>query len=134
MRTARETARQLPDVLHEHDGEIRVKGHRITLYHVLSAYNAGISAHAMVFYYPTLSFDEIQRVLAFYEANREEVEDYLTKYQAELDRQRSTGKTVEIEALRRGFEAMRQAGQLPGQRPAGTNGQAAPGETRTPAT
>ena len=35
---------QLPDFLEEGDGEIRVKGHRITLYHVLTAFNEGRSA------------------------------------------------------------------------------------------
>jgi len=68
---------KLPDILHEQDGEIRVKGHRITLYHIISAYNQhGIGPHAMVFYYPTLSLHEIKQVFDFYHANRKEVDEY----------------------------------------------------------
>lgn len=77
----------LPDILEEVDGEYKVKGHRITLYHILSAYNEHwVGPHAMVFYYPTLSLNEIEKVLAFYHANQEAVLDYAKRYRAELDR------------------------------------------------
>jgi uncharacterized protein (DUF433 family) len=65
MKPLVELAVPLPDVLEEVDGEYRVKGHRITLYIVISAYRNGIVPHAMVFYYPTLSLAEIERVFAF---------------------------------------------------------------------
>jgi uncharacterized protein (DUF433 family) len=104
----------LPDVLHEVDGEIRVKGHRIGLYDVISAYNnQWIGPEAMVFYYPTLSYDEIQRVFAFYRANRAAVDEYVRAYTAEIDRQRAAGKTVDVEKLRRRFSAMQTAAISP---------------------
>lgn len=79
---------QLPDVLEEVDGEYRVKGHRITLYHVVTAHSERwIGPHAMVFYYPTLSLHEIEQVLAFYRANRDAVDDYVRRYKAVLERQ-----------------------------------------------
>ena len=98
----------LPDVLHVQDGEYRVKGHRICLHHILWAYRDGVAAHAMVFYYPTLSLDEIEKVLAFYEANRVAVDDFMTRYQTVLDRQRAEGKQLDREGLRKRFEAMKQ--------------------------
>ena len=71
----------LPDVLHESDGEIRIKGSRITLYHIVTAYDEKwISAHMMVFHYPTLSLREIEQVLAFYEANKAAVSEYVREY------------------------------------------------------
>lgn len=109
----------LPDVLHEMGGEYRVKGSRITLYHVVSAYHNGIAPHAMVFYYPTLSLDEIEKVIGFYNANRVAVDEFMAAYQATLDQQRSTGKTLDTQELRRRFEAIRAE-----KGPTGANGQA----------
>jgi uncharacterized protein (DUF433 family) len=98
----------LPDVLHEVDGDIRVKGHRISLYHIISAYNnQWIGPEAMVFYYPTLSYDEIQKVFAFYRANRAVVDEYVRECEARMEAVMATAKRVPIEEYRRRFEAMR---------------------------
>lgn len=106
---------QLPDVLHEQDGEIRVKGHRISLYHIITAYNEKwITAEGMVFHYPTLSLDEIRKVLDFYQANEAEVDEYVRAYKEELRRQEALysgkGPTKE-ELLRRLEEKKRQQPQ-----------------------
>ena len=107
----------LPDVLHEVDGDIRVKGHRISLYDIVFAHNHHwISAEGMVFYYPTLSYDEICRVFEFYRANQAAVDEYVREYTAELDRQRAAGKKLDVEELRRRMPTM----------PVATNGK--PGE------
>jgi uncharacterized protein (DUF433 family) len=104
----------LPDVLHETDGDIRVKGSRISLYHIVTAYNEQwIGPHAMVFYYPTLSLVEIQKVLAFYHANQTAVDEYVREYRAEIDRQRASAKTLNVEELRRRFQAIRAAKATP---------------------
>jgi uncharacterized protein (DUF433 family) len=106
----------LPDVLHEMGGEIRVKGSRISLYDIVTAYNERwIGPEAMVFYYPTLSYVEIQKVFAFYRANQAAVDEYVREYTAELDRQRAAGKTLDVEELRRRLAAKQGA----------TNGKAA---------
>jgi uncharacterized protein (DUF433 family) len=100
----------LPDVLHEVDGEIRVKGHRIGLYDIVTASDQHwISPHAMVFYYPTLSLDEIEKVFAFYRANRAAVDEYVREYTADLDRQRAAGKKLDVEELRRRMAAKQAA-------------------------
>ena len=109
MKPLVELAVPLPDILEEVDGEYRVKGHRITLYHVISAYRNGIVPHAMVFYYPTLSLAEIERVFVFYEANRAIVDEFLEKYNAVLNEQRRTGKTLDRAELLRRFQVMREA-------------------------
>src|SRR5262245_37596234 len=100
----------LPDVLHEIDGEIRVKGSRITLYHIITAHDVHwIGPEAMVFYYPTLSYVDIKKVFEFYHANQAAVDEYVRAYRAELDRQRAAGKTLDIEELRRRYKAMQAA-------------------------
>lgn len=48
----------LPDFLTDHpDGEIRVTGHRISLYTVIRVYNEGQSAEAIHATFPTLPVD-----------------------------------------------------------------------------
>jgi uncharacterized protein (DUF433 family) len=106
----------LPDVLHEIDGDIRVKGHRISLYDIVFAYNEHwVGPHAMVFYYPTLSLDEIQKVLAFYQANQAAVLEYVAECKALEEAAMATMKRLPIEEYRRRFEAMRT-------KPTGANG------------
>ena len=44
----------LPEFLVDHpDGEIRLTGHRISLYHVVSFYNEGFSPEMLVGQFPT---------------------------------------------------------------------------------
>ena len=81
----------LPDILEEVDGEYKVTGHRITLYHIVTAFNERwIGPHSMVFHYPTLSLYEIEKVLEFYRANQEAVLDYVRRYKAVLERLEAT--------------------------------------------
>ena len=97
----------LPDILEESGGEYRVKGHRITLYHIVTAFRNGIAPHAMVFYFSSLSLDQIEKVEAFYKANRLAIDQFMADYQATLDEQRAAGKTLDMGELRRRFDAMR---------------------------
>ena len=42
----------LPDFLCDDDGEIRLRGHRIGLYHVVARYNEGYSAEMLACQFP----------------------------------------------------------------------------------
>ena len=62
---------RLPDCLHwSSDGEIRVVGHRIGLYHLIFFYNEGFSAEMLLCQFPTLELVAIHKVIAFYLENR----------------------------------------------------------------
>ncbi len=94
----------LPDFLIDSpDGEIRLTGHRISLYHVVDRYQEGYSAEMLAEHYPTLSLALIHKVIAFYLENQAEVDAYVAAYRSELERQ-------EAETPRRGptLEEMRQ--------------------------
>lgn len=98
----------LPDVLHEVDGDIRVKGHRISLFNIVwASHHHWIGPEAMVFYYPTLSYDEICKVFAFYEANQAAVDEYVRECEARREEVLATIKPVPIEEYRKRYEAMR---------------------------
>lgn len=113
----------LPPVLELVGGEYRVKGHRITLYHVLSAADQHwLTPEAMVFYYPSLSYDEVRQVFAFYDANRAAVDEYLRAYRAALDKQYEEGNKIDMAELRRRFAELQAAKAAGGHANGAANG------------
>ncbi len=90
----------LPSDLQHADGEIRLTGHRIGLFHVVDRYQEGYSPEMIVEDLPTLSLALIHRVIAFYLENQSEVDAYVADRHAELDRQEaaqpSSGAALEI--------------------------------------
>ncbi len=67
--------RLLPPCLHWHpDGEIRVVGHRIGLYHFVYNYNRGFTAEMILCQFPTLELATIHKVSAFYLDHHDEVD------------------------------------------------------------
>jgi uncharacterized protein (DUF433 family) len=97
----------LPEFLIDHpDGEIRLTGSRISLYHVVSRYRDGVSVQEMANEYSWLPPGLVQKVIDFYLDNREEVDAYVDAYQADLDRQEA-----EYDRSGRG-EKMRQVSRM----------------------
>jgi uncharacterized protein (DUF433 family) len=82
----------LPDFLEEADGEIRVTGHRISLFDMLWEYNQGLTAEEMTLRLPTLKRSTIHKVLAFYLDNQPAVDGYLNDLAAALDEKRRRGR------------------------------------------
>ena len=64
-------------------GVYRVGKTRVMLDGIVSAFNAGCDAEAIVHRYPALSVDDASGAIAFYQANKGQVEAYL-KRQHEL--------------------------------------------------
>ena len=99
---------QLPEFLvQDQYGEIRLTGHRIGLLHVVDLYNGGASAEGILCDLPTLSLPLIHKNIAFYLENQAELDDYLSKTRADIDRMAavpSTGPTMA--ELRKRVEAM----------------------------
>ena len=100
----------LPEFLSQNsNGEIRLAGHRIGLFHVVHYYNEGCSPEMLACQYPSLPLALIHKVIAFYLENREEVDAYVATCRDELSRQRTTNpRRIDVEALRRRLEAMQQ--------------------------
>ena len=100
----------LPDFLSQNaNGEIRLAGHRIGLFHVVHYYNEGCSPEMLACQYPSLPLALIHKVIAFYLENRAEVDAYVTTCRDELSRQRAANpRRIDVEALRQRLEAMQQ--------------------------
>jgi uncharacterized protein (DUF433 family) len=80
--------RALPPCLHwSPDGEVRLSGRRIGLFHIVKAHRQLGESPATIAADFEIATDLIAEVLAFAEGNRALVDPYVADYQAELDRQ-----------------------------------------------
>jgi len=78
----------LPEFLtRDQSGYISFTGHRIGLHHVLGLYKEGYSPEMLVEEFPTLPSAIINLAIAFYQANRADVDAYLAEEEAEYQRQ-----------------------------------------------
>lgn len=92
---------QLPEFLTRlPDGEIRLAGHRIGLYHLVLHYNEGEPAEMLACRYPTLSLSLVHKVLGFYLENQQEVDAYVASCAAEADQQQRDAQKFNFDALR----------------------------------
>lgn len=82
-----ELAVPLPDFLHWQDGEVRLVGHRISLFNVVREYDYGSQAEAIALRFPTLTLAQVFKVLAFYVENQAAVSAYVQQYEQVLDEQ-----------------------------------------------
>ena len=99
---------QLPDFLEEADGEIRITGHRISLFDVLWEYNQGLTAEEMALRFPTLKRSTIHKVLAFYLDNQPAVDGYLNDLATALVEKRRHGRpAVSVAELQQRLEHIR---------------------------
>ena len=86
---SRRIAMNLPDFLTRGSkGEIRVTGHRIDVFHLVYFYNDGYSAEMLHGRFPTLKLALIHKVIVFYLENKEEVDAYVARCEAEIKRHR----------------------------------------------
>ncbi len=89
--------------------EIVLTGHRIGLYHLVRCYHDGYSAEMLAEQFPTLPLSLINKVIAFYLENQEEIDHYVARVDQELERQRSTGRHLDVKALQERLDAKRRA-------------------------
>ncbi len=77
-------ARPVEDLLDfSHAPEIRLKGHRIWLEHIVEHYLSGLSPEAIVKEYPGLGLEKVYAAIAYYLANKEAVDTYMAKQREE---------------------------------------------------
>ena len=66
-------------------GRIRIDGTRITVHRIATLYKQGQSAEEIVQTYPHLSLGQVYAALAYYHANRDEIESALAAADAQYD-------------------------------------------------
>ncbi len=74
--------------------DVRIRGTRVGLEHLVWAYNDGFTAEELAMQYRTVTLEQVHAVLAYYLANRSVVDEYLRQcversenFRRELDRQ-----------------------------------------------
>jgi hypothetical protein len=88
MNRSEELVRVLPPCLHwSPDGEVRVVGRRIGLFHIVKAHRKLGEAPATIAGEFDLAPEVIAEILAFVEQHQASVDAYMTEYQADLDRE-----------------------------------------------
>ncbi len=82
------------------DGEVVVAGTRVLLFDVVFYYKDGESDESLGVRFPHIPLATIHKTIAFYLENQAAVNQFVTEYQADLDRLRAAGKTVDIAAIK----------------------------------
>jgi uncharacterized protein (DUF433 family) len=101
----------LPDFLSQENGDIRLSGHRIGLYHVVTRYQEGYSAEMLACQFPTLTLALIHKVIAFYLENQAEVDAYLATCKQQLAQQRTENpQRLDLASLRQRLQEMQTKG------------------------
>jgi uncharacterized protein (DUF433 family) len=77
-----------PDVC---GGQLRIDGTRITVHRIATLYKQGQSAEEIAQTYPHLSLGQVYAALAYYHANRPEIEAALAADDARYDELREKG-------------------------------------------
>jgi uncharacterized protein (DUF433 family) len=100
--------------------DIRIRGTRVGVEYVLSAYREGASPEEIVLRYPTLSLEQIHAAITYYLRNRAEMGAYLRRWidngeAAWQEQQRNPSAFVRD--LRKRLEERRRALQVAGARP-----------------
>lgn len=97
---------ELPDFLtRTPDGDIRLAGRRVGLYHLVLDYRNGLSPEMIALEYAPLPLATAYKAIAFYLDNRAEVDEYVRRTAADLDRQSAAGRHHDADALRRRLAA-----------------------------
>ena len=73
--------------------DIRIKGHRIAIQHVMNEYLQGKGPDELLRRFPTLSMEKIYATILYYLTNKEEVEVYLAREKL-MDEE--AGKLIEV--------------------------------------
>jgi uncharacterized protein (DUF433 family) len=67
-------------------GVVRIGSSRVMLERIVHAFDAGASAEEIVASYPTLELGDVYATIAFILKNRDEVDAYMAKSEAEAER------------------------------------------------
>jgi uncharacterized protein (DUF433 family) len=79
------------------ENDIRVKGTRVGIEHILSAYLSGNQPEEIALEFPTVTLEQVHGVIAYYLRNRSETDAYLQKWLKEARLQRKKQQLSENE-------------------------------------
>lgn len=95
------------------EGTYRVGDTRVSLDSLVYLFREGISAETMVECYSGVSLEQVHGALAFYLANRKEVDAYLAEGQRVAESQHKQSRETNAELIAK-LQRARHASQIPG--------------------
>jgi len=95
------------------DGAYRIGGTRVSLDSLVYLYREGVSAESMVDSYPALTLEQVHGALAFYLANRSEVDAYLAEAHRVADSEHQESRRTNAELIAK-LQRARHESQIPG--------------------
>ena len=85
---------------------IRLRGHRIGIEHIVERYHEGYSPEQIAQEFPGVSLEQIYAVLTFYLHNRPEVDAYLARLQASVERRMRAADAEELSPVVKRLRAL----------------------------
>ena len=95
------------------DGTHRVAGTRVSLDSLVYLFREGMSAESMVESYPALTLEQVHGALAFYLANKEDVDAYLAEGQQIAEKSHAASRQTNAEVIAK-LRRARHESQIPG--------------------
>jgi uncharacterized protein (DUF433 family) len=90
----------------------RVAGTPVSLDSLVYLYREGISPEGMVESYPSLTLEQVHGAMAYYLANRTDVDAYLTRADAEAELQHQESRRTHADLIAK-LQRLRHANQIP---------------------
>jgi uncharacterized protein (DUF433 family) len=106
MTAATVKGRAGPAYVEERDGGYWVAGTRVSLDSVVIPFLDGESADSIAWNFPSLTLEQVHGSLAFYLANRAEIDGYLERARAEYEARRAASRAADP-AFHRRLAALR---------------------------
>ena len=94
-------------------GAFRVGDTRVSLDSLVYLYREGMSAEGMAESYPALTLEDVHGALAFYLANRSEVDAYLAEGQSDAESNHEESRRTNAELIAK-LRRARDESQIPG--------------------
>jgi uncharacterized protein (DUF433 family) len=95
------------------EGAYRVRGTRVSLDSLVYLYREGMSVESMVESYPALTPEQVHGALAFYLANRKQIDAYLEDGRRTAESQHEQSRKTNAELIAK-LQRARHASQIPG--------------------
>ena len=95
------------------EGVYRVGGTRVSLDSLVHLFREGMSAESIVESYPTLTLEQVHGSLAFYLANRRQIDNYLSEGQRAAEEHHEVSRQTNAEMIAK-LRRARHETQIPG--------------------
>lgn len=93
----------------QRDGGYWIRGTRVSLDSIVCAFLDGRTAESIAQSFPVLSLEQVYGAVAFYLANRTDVDDYLVKARADYEAMRRAARDADPAFYQKLADARRQA-------------------------